>query len=418
MDSVGVMEMECARITEKARSVLNLSHAQLGDEYAYHSLSLCVIDAVFSIGVRYAGVQAVVQNYCDHFSLPRLRSNPSHWPSTEEQTSLSVLCQQFEKLGVQHMAEVVFDNRQRTSTRSGISKAEAVWRFAQALTLHRVEYFQDLGPGLPEATVDAIRAVKGQGSGISLEYFLMLAGDGNRIKPDRMVLRFLEEALKRGVTVTEAPVLLRGTLQNLCGDFPDLSLRALDYLIWQWQRQATSADPSASRGPSPAMGHQSRCAYVTREAWERLLSEVRPTVRFQPTAVDGWLRVDPDHHAYALKADFVRPEPIQCADGVWRVVTQWDTASQQWTGEVRQWGAMRITDSALLAAGESILQRLVAGAEDLALCSETEAVLRERLAAHSASIQADPRVLARAVHWLQEKGAPDALRTMTLPTQN
>ena len=75
MNSVAVMEMECARIAGKARSVLNLSDAQLGAEYTYHSLSLCVIDAVFSIGVRYAGVQAVVQNYCDHFSLPLLRSD-------------------------------------------------------------------------------------------------------------------------------------------------------------------------------------------------------------------------------------------------------------------------------------------------------------------------------------------------------
>lgn len=418
MGSVAVMEMECARISEKARSVLNMSHTQLGDEYAYHSLSLCVIDAVFSIGVRYAGVQAVVQNYCDHFSLPRLRTNPSHCPSTEDQTPLSVLCQQFEKLGVQHMAEVVFDNRQRTSTRSGISKADAVWRFAQVLTSHQVEYFQDLGPGLPEAALDAIRLIKGQGSGISLEYFLMLAGDGNRIKPDRMVLRFLEDALQRGVTVTEAPALLRGTLQNLRGDFPDLSLRALDYLIWQWQRQATSTDPSASRGQSRAMGYQSRYAYVTREAWESLLSELRPTVRVQPKAIDGWLRVDPDHHAYALKADFVHPEPIQCADGVWRVVTQWDAANQQWTGEVRHWGAVRTTDAALLAAGESIRQRLAAGVDDLTLCSEAEAVLREGLAAHPAYIQAEPRFLARAVRWLQEKGAPDALRSMTLPTQN
>ena len=418
MNSVAVMEMECARSAGKARSVLNLSDAQLGAEYTYHSLSLCVIDAVFSIGVRYAGVQAVVQNYCDHFSLPRLRSDPFNWLTREEQIPLSMLCQQFETLGVQHMAEVVVDNRQRTSTCNGISKAEAVWRFAQALRSHRVEYFQDLEQGLPEAAVDAVRAVKGQGSGISLEYFLMLAGDGNRIKPDRMVLRFLEDALERGVTVAEAPVLLQGTLQNLRGDFPDLSLRALDYLIWQWQRQAASADTSASKERSPATGNSSRYAYVSREAWARLLSEVRPTVRVQPTAVDGRLRVDPDHHAYALKADFVHPEPIQCADGVWRVVTQWDTERQLWAGEVRQWGMERITDSALLALVESIRQGLAAGAEDLKLCSEAEAVLRERLRAHPALSQIELQVLARVDRWLLENGTPNALRTTTLSVES
>ena len=109
MDSIAVSTIDCTRVAEKSISLLNLSHAQLGDEYGYHSLSLCVIDAVFSIGVRYGGVQTVVQNYCSHFSQSRLRSEPSHWPTTEEQIPLSVLCQQFEELGVQHMAEVVFN---------------------------------------------------------------------------------------------------------------------------------------------------------------------------------------------------------------------------------------------------------------------------------------------------------------------
>jgi hypothetical protein len=415
MDSIAVSTIDCTRVAEKSISLLNLSHAQLGDEYGYHSLSLCVIDAVFSIGVRYGGVQTVVQNYCSHFSQSRLRSEPSHWPTTEEQIPLSVLCQQFEELGVQHMAEVVFNNRQRTSTRSGISKAEAVWRFAQALTSHHVEYFQDLENGLPDAAVDAIRAIKGQGSGISLEYFLMLAGDGNRIKPDRMVLRFLEDALQRGVTVAEAPALLRETLEILRGDFPSLSLRALDYLIWQWQRQATSADRPPVRGLLQALEHQSRYAFVTRESWERLLSEVQPTILVQPKAIGGWMRVDPDHHSYALKADFAHPEPIQCADGVWRVVTQWDAASQAWIGEVREWGSVRATDSALLAAGDFIRQQL--GTEDLAVCSETEAALRKGLAMHPGLMLDESPMLERAVSWLRKISAPDALRTMNLSTQ-
>lgn len=52
---------------------LPLATASLPDEYFYQSLPLCVIDAVWSIGVRYAGVRRVVDRYCEHSGLPRLR---------------------------------------------------------------------------------------------------------------------------------------------------------------------------------------------------------------------------------------------------------------------------------------------------------------------------------------------------------
>jgi hypothetical protein len=40
-----------------------------------------------------------------------------------------------------------------------------------------------------------IETIPGQGSGISFKYFSMLAGNGNYVKPDRMVKRFVADAL-------------------------------------------------------------------------------------------------------------------------------------------------------------------------------------------------------------------------------
>jgi hypothetical protein len=37
-----------------------------GDEFRYASAPLCVLDAVFSIGVRYESGQALVRGYADH----------------------------------------------------------------------------------------------------------------------------------------------------------------------------------------------------------------------------------------------------------------------------------------------------------------------------------------------------------------
>jgi len=41
-----------------------LQAAVLGPEYSYHSLPLCVIGAVFSIGVRYRNAQNAVESWC------------------------------------------------------------------------------------------------------------------------------------------------------------------------------------------------------------------------------------------------------------------------------------------------------------------------------------------------------------------
>jgi hypothetical protein len=48
---------EC--VAKAARSRLPLQDAAFGDEHEYASLPLCVIDAVFSIGVKYASTKLV-----------------------------------------------------------------------------------------------------------------------------------------------------------------------------------------------------------------------------------------------------------------------------------------------------------------------------------------------------------------------
>jgi hypothetical protein len=72
-----------------ADRVLPLATARLGDEYFYQSLPLCVIDAVFSIGVRYGGVQRVVARYCERAGLQRVRTDYRFLPPMREQESIT-----------------------------------------------------------------------------------------------------------------------------------------------------------------------------------------------------------------------------------------------------------------------------------------------------------------------------------------
>jgi hypothetical protein len=228
---------EASSVAAYAQKHLSLSSATLPDEYYYSSVILCVIDAIYSIGIRYGGVRAVVSRYCARFGLTPYRADRSKLPSTSEQPSIADLCGQFASLGSEAMAATVFCNRHRTSTRGGILKAEAVGRFASILRKHGVNHLQGAVPQkLPALLEEQIRSIPGQGSGISLGYFFMLAGSDELVKPDRMIQRFLASALDRAVGIAEAQPLVSAAARILKTSQSQITPRLLDYKIWEYQR--------------------------------------------------------------------------------------------------------------------------------------------------------------------------------------
>jgi hypothetical protein len=235
------VDSDASIVAEHARTVLSLEAATLSDEYRYQSLPLCVIDAVFSISARYASTRQVVVRYCEYTSQRRIRSS-AELPPIEQQESITSFCTRREQADVGRMAELVYQNRQRTSTRSGILKSEAVLLFAQALRSFGVEHLQDV-PHVAESEAfkTAITSIPGQRSGISLQYFWMLAGSEEFVKPDRMVVRFLESALDRPVRTAEAASLLREASNQLNTEFPNMNPRLLDHEVWKYQRLRAAA---------------------------------------------------------------------------------------------------------------------------------------------------------------------------------
>ena len=59
---------DIVRLTAYYRTLLKFVDLQLDQAYFYQSLPLCVIDAVYSIGVRYSSTEATVQRFCEHFN--------------------------------------------------------------------------------------------------------------------------------------------------------------------------------------------------------------------------------------------------------------------------------------------------------------------------------------------------------------
>ena len=113
------------------KSKLDLTDLVKAEEYGYHNLPLCIIDAVFSIGVNYTSTDNTVKRFCVHFGVTRLREK--ELVPQSEQLSVTSFIQFHQGFTFQEMAEKVYQNKQRTSTRNGILKTEAAYRFSSVV---------------------------------------------------------------------------------------------------------------------------------------------------------------------------------------------------------------------------------------------------------------------------------------------
>ena len=230
------MRDEIALVAEFCKTNLDLENVRTADEYGYSSLPLCVIDSVFSIGVNYASTRNTVDRFCEYFQVSK--TSAATPPDISEQLSISKFLQINSEQGIEGMARNVYQNLQRTSTRNGILKAEAVVRFSEVLMQSTVNYLQDVEKILGNQKFEsAITKIPGQRSGLSLRYFYMLAGAENYVKPDRMVMRFLQSALDRYPSIDESQKIIVGACEILSKRYPELNPRALDHQIWLYQRE-------------------------------------------------------------------------------------------------------------------------------------------------------------------------------------
>jgi hypothetical protein len=227
-------DSEIAALVRLCEAKLPLATGYSGD-VPYHSLPLCVIDTVFSIGARYEAAVNAVSRFCEYFSLPCLSEQI---PPQAEQLSVSDFVGLHGHHTASEMAETVYQNRQRTSTRNGILKAGAVLRFANVLQKFQVDYYQDSHKIVGRSAFEsAIAKIPGQASGISTRYFYMRTGAQDYVKPDRMVERFISSAIQRTLSVEENSEALIRAQRILVTKYAHLTPRALDALIWTYQRE-------------------------------------------------------------------------------------------------------------------------------------------------------------------------------------
>ena len=135
------------------------------------------------------------------------------------------------------MASDIFKNRQRTSTKNGILKVEAVIKFLKVLKDFNIEYYQDIAKVINNESFDfCIKNIPGQKSGISMKYFFMLAGSKNLIKPDRMVIRFLQNASGKKFNLEDCQTVLSAVTLQLNQKEFKVTPQLVDNAIWNYQR--------------------------------------------------------------------------------------------------------------------------------------------------------------------------------------
>jgi hypothetical protein len=185
------------------------------------SLALCIIDSIWSIGVNY-----------DRHVIPVLNRYREIATASERDVNLDTPCDlaaTIEQCGGSDSFAQAVKSRHRTSSTNGILKAEAVNQAAQLFCENRILTAQDLAARETDVKPGWYR-IRGQRSGVSWKYLLMLAGiDGT--KPDRMIHSYITAAIGVAVTNEEAVELLTNVRQSWPEPRP--SLLELDHAIWR-----------------------------------------------------------------------------------------------------------------------------------------------------------------------------------------
>lgn len=185
------------------------------------SLGMCILDSIWSLGVNYTRhVEPVLRRYA------QARAFESPKKVTDSSSDLATF---IESIGGADAFATTLHNRQMTSTRGGVLKAEAVRRAADVFARAAVDTTDDLLANSERVRAEW-RSIPGQrSSSTGWRYLLLLAG-AREVKPDRMVCRFIADRIGRTPSLDEAHDLVIEAAVTL-----GLDPAALDHSIWRFQ---------------------------------------------------------------------------------------------------------------------------------------------------------------------------------------
>jgi len=205
----------------------------------YRHMGLIILDAVFSLQANYdAIVVPLLQRYCE--AEPNLLWSTKDSDAGPEHTAQDLLDFLASLDGENRLSLL---NRQITPgtarSRSGpVLKADAVIRIAETLVSqgistrdefrHAVESDIEKSVGSVEQAVCAV-----PGIGIACWRYLLNLSGAQAVKPDTMILRWLEKTLGERPFPKAAARLIEDATAQLQDEGMDVTVRQMDHLIWR-----------------------------------------------------------------------------------------------------------------------------------------------------------------------------------------
>jgi hypothetical protein len=152
------------------------------------SLALCAMDSIWSIGIKYKTVENVLDLYLKDRGFTGLSQSQM---CTDTPRDFLSWCESFGGHNNHETVAERLNNKNRTSSTNGVLKASAVVKACELLTQEGIDTTDSLLQHSEAFKHKWLHEISGQRSGISWKYLLMLAGSPG-VKPDRMVMRFME----------------------------------------------------------------------------------------------------------------------------------------------------------------------------------------------------------------------------------
>lgn len=222
-------DAEVVRLTDICRALFGDESRWIEPDGYRDSLALCIIDSIFSTGSHYTSVINVVSKYCAY---RRQQGADPYRDGPDE------LLETFSEVGgSREWAKTVVDNYKPAHTKPGAPlKAEVVYQTALALRSMQITTPQDVQKAFEEdkSLADLKKTwlkLPSQSSGITFDYFLILAGLQS-VKPDRMVVKFVRE--HTGINSSDLDtVIVSDLIKRVAAAYPT-QVRKLDHVIWRY----------------------------------------------------------------------------------------------------------------------------------------------------------------------------------------
>lgn len=194
-------------------------------DYGYQSLSICLLDCVYSLRARYYDVTVpIVQRYANMF----MNGDPHGSGDT-----ISMLLRRMDDIGHLAFAERVLINHQKLGGKKHIPKEEVCYQLAKYLRDLHIETIEDFQHFESQEILEiVIRAVNGLGDA-GVNYLFMLAGDPNRCKPDVHIHHCIRDACGHDISNEDCQTLFTDAVKILRTQHPNLTVRGLDGIIWR-----------------------------------------------------------------------------------------------------------------------------------------------------------------------------------------